>query len=237
MFNFLSKSKNIKPLLKMTYEEYQESILGVVKEIITKNTSHELSNVSEIKSIHSGWVEYSDFYIEIEKENFKYDKKYFENMNPIIPIKIIEDEGKSYFVFSPRFNGFGEAMCMFIDMNEYTPIIDKIEYEIPKSAKLFTVQRQRLSFYNKDLTFSGMTLAVNYKDEYRKMVVLTESYTEKNKFYCLKEIIYGTEKELMDNYKDEAFKTLCNYPETRYLKSLDLEYICKNVYEMPLGER
>lgn len=228
---FKKKQKNRKPLLKMTHNEYTEYVLNVVKEIIKKETNHKIKNTNEIKSMYEGWTEYADFYIEIDKNKFTYNKCYFEKTNPVIPVKIIENEGKSYFLFTPVFNGFGDAMCMFIDINEYMPIIDKIEYKLPNSAKMLTVQKQRLEFHNDNVTFSGMTLAINHHNEYRKMVVLTESYTEENKFYCLKEKIYRTEEELMENYKKDALKTLVNYPPTRYLKSLDLEYICNNICE------
>lgn len=228
--------KNQRPVFKMSEEDYNKYVLSTVMKILVDNTNKKIKNISEVKSRFPNGI-FGQFYIEINKDNFQYNEKYFGDTEPLIPMSFMKHEDKDYFMFSPRFNGYGEAMCLLIDMNDKTEIINKIEFNIPKVAKPLTAQVQRLDFRKKEPTFSGMSLAVKYKGEYRKLVVLTESDNKENLFYCLKEKIYTSEQELLENYNKEVFKTLYNYPETRYLKALDLNYICKNVYEMPFGKR
>lgn len=239
---FKKKNKNVKykkATLEMTRSDYENYVLNMIKDIILENTNHKIENIDEIKNMHYSINCWGDFYIEIDKNNFEYNKEYFAKKSTVESHIIDnEEDDKSYFKFSPFFNGFGDSMCVFIDMNDETPITKKIKYKFPDVAKPLTFQQQRFLFIEgEENTFSGMTLAVKYKGTHRKIVVLTESYTEKDKFYCLKEVIFQSEDELMNNYKRIAYSTLCNYPETRYLRSLDLEYICKNVYEMPFGQR
>lgn len=236
MFKIFEKQVEVK--LNLTVEEYRDFIISEVKNVLSEKTNYVIDkDLLSIKVVSEDayYTVVPSFYVELDKDVIYIDKpvanKYLRNQ------RIVDFKGKKVFGFDPTIRNVNEQGFFIVDMSEDTIISKSVSIVLPKDVRLMTIQNQMPPNFSNKKTInykykscSGITLAIKCDGEFRRLVVLRHDYFgKKNRFYCLSDNKYKTEKELYQNYKKDVNKRLNNYPIINQMNSYNIHDIINNI--------